>query len=108
MGADGRFLSLAVVVALVAVFLVGCGAATRAASPDFSVLVFSKTAEYRNPSIPDGVAAVQWLSRENGFAVEATESAALFTDEDLRRYDAVVFLNTTGDGLVLCQGSMDG
>jgi len=93
------FLPLAVVVALVAVFLVGCGAATRSASPDFSVLVFSKTAEYRHPSIPDGVAAVQWLGRENVFAVEATESAALFTDEDLRRYDAVVFFNTTGDVL---------
>ena len=51
------------------------------------------------PSIPDGVAAVQWLGRENGFAVEATESVALFTDEDLRRYDAVVFFNTTGDVL---------
>jgi hypothetical protein len=93
------FLPLAVVVALVAVFLVGCGAATRSASPDFPVLVFSKTAEYRHPSIPDGVAAVQWLGRENGFAVEATESAALFTDDDVRRYDAVVFFNTTGDVL---------
>jgi len=63
------------------------------------VLVFSKTAEYRNPSIPDGVAAVERLGRENGFAVEATESAARFTDEDLELYDAVVFLNTTGDVL---------
>jgi cytochrome c len=79
--------------------LVGCGAAARSSSPDFSVLVFSKTAEYRHPSIPDGVAAEQWPGRENGFAVEATESAARFTDQDLRRYDAVVFLNTTGDVL---------
>ena len=87
------------VAALVAAFLVGCGAATRSANPDFSVLVLSKTAEYRHPSIPDGVAAVELLGRENGFAVEATESAARFTDEDLRRYDTVVFLNTTGDVL---------
>ena len=61
-------------------FLVGCGAA----SPDFSVLVFSTTAEYRHPSIPDGVAPVDRLGREDGSAVEATEIAARFPDEDLR------------------------
>jgi hypothetical protein len=93
------FLPLAAVAALVAALLVGCGAAARSASPDFSVLVFSKTAEYRHPSIPDGAAAVERLGGENGLAVEATESAARFTDQDLRRYDAVVFLNTTGDVL---------
>jgi hypothetical protein len=71
----------------------------RSASPGSSVLVFSKTAEYRHPSIPDGVAAVERLGRENGFAVEATEGTVRFTDEDLRRYGAVVFLNTTGDVL---------
>jgi cytochrome c len=63
------------------------------------VLVFSKTAEYRHPSISDGVAAVERLGRENEFAVEATENAARFTEEDLWRYGAVVFLNTTGDVL---------
>jgi cytochrome c len=54
---------------------VGCGAA----SPDFS-----KTAEYRHPSIPDGVAPVDRLGREDDFAVEATEIAARFPDEDHR------------------------
>lgn len=92
-------LLLVAFIALVATLLVGCGATTRSASPDFSVLVFSKTTEYRHPSIPDGVAAIERLGRENDFAVEATESAARFTDENLERYDAVVFLNTTGDVL---------
>ena len=39
-----EFLPLAVVAALVAALLVGCGATTRSAGPDFSVLVFTKTA----------------------------------------------------------------
>lgn len=86
-------------VALTIMLLVGCGAESRTEGPDFSVLVFSKTVEYRHPSIPDGVAAIERLGRENDFAVEATENAAWFADEDLERYDAVVFLNTTGDVL---------
>lgn len=82
----------------VAALLTGCGT-TRATSPDFEVLVFSRTTEYRHPSIPAGIAAIERLGRENGFAVEATEDASRLTDEDLGRYDAVIFLNTTGDVL---------
>jgi cytochrome c len=63
------------------------------------VLVFSKTAGYRHSSIEPGLAAVQKLGRENGFAVEATEDAAAFTERNLKRFRTVVFLNTTGDVL---------
>ena len=61
------------------------------------VLVFSKTTGFRHSSIETGIAAVQKLGRENGFAVEATEEAAAFSERNLRRFRAVVFLNTTGD-----------
>ncbi|AXK31427.1 DUF1080 domain-containing protein [Streptomyces armeniacus] len=64
-----------------------------------NVLVFSKTAGFRHDSIPDGIAAVQQLGEENGFTVEATEDAARFTPENLAKYDAVVWLSTTGDVL---------
>ena len=64
-----------------------------------TVLVFTKTAGFRHDSIADGIAAVQTLGRENGFAVEATEDAGRFTDEGLAPYRAVIFLNTTGDVL---------
>ena len=68
-----------------------------------AVLVFTKTAGFRHDSIPDGIAAVQTLGRENGFAVEATEDAGRFTDEGLAPYRAVIFLNTTGDVLAADQ-----
>ena len=68
-----------------------------------AVLVFTKTAGFRHDSIPDGIAAVQTLGRENGFAVEATEDAGRFTDEGLAAYRAVIFLNTTGDVLAADQ-----
>ncbi len=63
----------------------------------FWVLVFSKTAGFRHESIPEGVAAIAQLGAENGFDVEATEDAAIFTDSGLAPFAAVVFLSTTGD-----------
>ncbi|MFI8850988.1 ThuA domain-containing protein [Streptomyces sp. 891-h] len=66
---------------------------------DSKVLVFSKTAGFRHDSIPDGIEAIRQLGAEHGFAVDATEDAATFTPKKLARYDAVVFLSTTGDVL---------
>ncbi|HJS43002.1 MAG TPA: ThuA domain-containing protein [Gemmatimonadales bacterium] len=63
------------------------------------VLVFSKTAGYRHSSIPNGIAAIRKLGRENGFSVDTTENPGGFTQENLSRYAAIVFLNTTGDVL---------
>jgi type 1 glutamine amidotransferase len=90
-----------------AALLIGCvsGPAASAGPPPGSgetgerVLVFSKTAGFRHDSIPDGVAAVKDLGAAHGFAVDATENAAAFTARNLSRYDAVVFLSTTGDVL---------
>jgi cytochrome c len=61
------------------------------------VLVFSRTTGFRHSSIETGIAAVQKLGRENAFTVEATEDAAAFSERNLKRFRAVVFLNTTGD-----------
>jgi type 1 glutamine amidotransferase len=74
-------------------------AASMPAHPPFRVLVFSRTAGYRHASIPAGIAALQVLGAFNDFAVEATEDPAAFNDTTLARFDAVVFLSTTGDVL---------
>ncbi len=63
------------------------------------VLVFSKTAGFVHSSIPQGVAAIQKLGAENGFDVDTTKNATLFSDESLKKYAAVIFLNTTGNVL---------
>ncbi|HEY0638501.1 MAG TPA: ThuA domain-containing protein [Pseudonocardiaceae bacterium] len=68
-------------------------------APAFSVLVFSRTAGFRHDSIPAGITAVQQLGAANNFAVETTENPAAFTDANLARFRAVVFLSTTGDVL---------
>lgn len=63
------------------------------------VLVFSKTKGFRHASIGVGKTALYKLGTENGFDVDTTENAAAFTDQNLRKYKAVVFLSTTGDVL---------
>ena len=86
--------------------MTACGTSSQAppvspspASPAFSILVFSRTAGFRHDSIPAGVASIQQQGRQRGFAVDATEDSAAFTDEALARYKAIVFLSTTGDVL---------
>ena len=63
------------------------------------ILVFAKTAGFRHSSIPNGKAAIQKLGKENNFDVDTTEDASVFTEDNLKKYAAVVFLNTTGNVL---------
>jgi glucose/arabinose dehydrogenase/cytochrome c551/c552/type 1 glutamine amidotransferase len=60
------------------------------------ILVFTKTAGFHHQSIPAGIAAIQKLGAGNGFDVDTTSDANMFSDDILREYSAVVFLNTTG------------
>ena len=60
------------------------------------LLVFSKTGGFRHASIKDGKIALQKLAAQHKYAVDFTEDANVFTDVNLARYDAVVFLLTTG------------
>jgi type 1 glutamine amidotransferase len=61
------------------------------------LLVFSKTGGFRHTSIKDGKIALQRLATEHNFVVDFTEDASIFTDANLVRYDAVIFLMTTGN-----------
>ena len=63
------------------------------------VLVFSKTAGFRHGSIERGIEALKKIGLENQFKVVATENDAYFTEDSLKQYAAVVFLNTSGEVL---------
>ena len=80
-------------------FLASIAIPVAAAAQQPRVLVFSKTAGFRHSSIPNGIAAIRKLGQEHGFAVDTTEDAGAFTQKNLARYSAVVFLSTTGDVL---------
>lgn len=63
------------------------------------ILVFSKTAGYHHESITQGNTAIEKLGSENNFDVDTTTDAAMFEDDSLKKYAAVVFLSPTGDVL---------
>jgi cytochrome c len=64
-----------------------------------NVLVFSKTAGFRHESIEAGQDALKKMAEEKGFDVTFTEDAEVFKTANLKNYNAVIFLNTTGDVL---------
>jgi cytochrome c len=82
------------IVLLISMPSVGAGAGDRRAS---RVLMFTATTGYRHASIEPGVTAIQALGERRGFSVDDTADPSAFTDRRLRRYDALVFLSTTGN-----------
>ena len=69
-----------------------------------SVLLFSKTNSFRHvDGIEGGTRALVEISTRNGWQIFATENGAIFNEQDLRRFDVVVFLNATGDMLSAAQ-----
>jgi len=83
-------------IVIFALLVVSCG---KKRDGEARVLVFSKTAGFVHSSIPQGIAAVQKLGAENGFSVDTTKNAAYFHEDSLRKYSAVIFLNTSGNVL---------
>ncbi|MES3017391.1 MAG: ThuA domain-containing protein [Bacteroidota bacterium] len=61
------------------------------------ILVFSKTTGFRHESIAAGKAAIIKLGKEQGFLVDTTENENYFNEDSLKKYQAVVFMSTTGN-----------
>ncbi|MHB1921555.1 MAG: ThuA domain-containing protein, partial [Chitinophagaceae bacterium] len=81
---------------ILSLLTIGCQK-TRPGLP--RILVFTKTAGYHHASIPDGIKAIQKLGEEHRFLVDTTTNANQFNEDSLKKYAAVVFLNTTGEVL---------
>lgn len=62
-----------------------------------NILVFTKTEGFRHKSIPKGVETLKALVIELGLKMTHTEDATQFNYKNLKRFDLVVFLNTTGN-----------
>jgi cytochrome c len=57
------------------------------------VLVFYKNTYYFHESIPAGASLIHQLGIENNFDVDTTADSKVFTEDNLKKYSAVVFLN---------------
>ncbi|WP_255702886.1 ThuA domain-containing protein [Antarcticibacterium sp. 1MA-6-2] len=58
-----------------------------------------KLLSFEHKSIPSGVEALLNLGKDNKIQMDTTSNSAAFTEDNLKQYHAVVFLNTTGDVL---------
>jgi cytochrome c len=65
------------------------------AKKKYRVLVYSKTAGYHHASIATGIKAIQKLGTENNFDVDSTTDSTFFTTQNLKKYNAIIFLSTT-------------
>src|SRR4051812_24807145 len=62
-----------------------------------NVLIYSMTAGYRHDTgIPDGNALIDSLGKTKGFTVVKTEDPTQMTYTNMKKYDVIVFNNTTG------------
>jgi len=61
-----------------------------------AILIFSKTNGWRHGSIPSGITAVKKIGEKQQWKVDATEDSLQFNYNNLKKYKALVFLNTTG------------
>src|SRR5690606_12666359 len=85
---------------LTVVFLLGLIPASLALGQQFNAVLFTKTDGWHHDSINAGVTAIQELAKLHDFTVFWTEDAnRVFTDEQLKKYQVVIFLLTTGDVL---------
>lgn len=61
------------------------------------LLVFSKTNGFRHSSIGIGIEAMRLMGEKTGaFTITATEDENAFEPDNLKKYDGVMFMNTTG------------
>ncbi|KAG6844959.1 hypothetical protein H0H87_002073 [Tephrocybe sp. NHM501043] len=69
------------------------------AGPAARILIYSATAGYRHDSIPAATTALKSKGSSINVIFDATEDKTQFTVENLSRYDALLFLSTTGEVL---------
>jgi type 1 glutamine amidotransferase len=87
----------------VATFLTGFfllySLAVSAAEP--RVLVYQRNGKgFVHDNLAASAAAIRELGEENGFAVEVSTNSAVFTDENLTNYQALIFANSNNEAFV--------
>ncbi len=92
--------------AAIAALLLGCaglqvavGAGVVQATPvdwtKIRVLLYTKNGTgYVHDNIPASIEAIKELAREHRFSVDVSDDPAVFTEDSLRKYSALVFSNT--------------
>ena len=78
---------------LVLVIIIGCNSKSSRIT---KVLVFFETTENSHPLALTSIKTLEMLGMENNFEIDTTSNSHDFSDRNLTKYSAVVFLNTNG------------
>ncbi|MFT7560943.1 MAG: putative repeat protein (TIGR03806 family) [Flavobacteriales bacterium] len=62
-----------------------------------SILVYSQTNGFRHGSIAAGITMLRSVAEENSWEIQFSEDSNQFTESNLSQFNAVIWLNTTGD-----------
>lgn len=62
------------------------------------VLIYSATADFRHDSIPTAIRALQSKGASYDIHFDNTEDQTWFTTGRINEYDAIIFLDNTGEG----------
>jgi type 1 glutamine amidotransferase len=63
-----------------------------------SVLVFTKNGKgYVHENIPSSIAAFQKMGKDNYFTVDTSSNPVVFEENNLKKYDVIIFSNTNND-----------
>ena len=82
-------------------FMISLAVAQSTVLSTANVLIYSATRGYRHASIPTAINALRSKSAGYKIAFEDTEDPTWFRDDRLGKYDAIIFLSTTGEGWFL-------
>ena len=63
----------------------------------FSVLVISETKDWVHDSIESGIDLIENIGDKNNFNVYHSDNSKVITSENLKEFNSIIFLNTTGD-----------
>lgn len=70
---------------------------STAQAKQFKALVFTKTSGWHHESINSGVTALRKMANEHYFDLQWHANANKLTDKQLKKFDVLIFLSTTGD-----------
>ena len=95
-----------ILLAAATLFVCGCSTVSVQRTGEKRILVYTLNGltlagknGFVHDNIASSVAAIQKLGVENGFAVDVSDDPKVFTDGNLRKYQALVFSNTNNEVL---------
>jgi hypothetical protein len=81
--------------------------ATAQQTPVARILIYSATRDFRHDSIPTAIQAMRANQSTINAQFDNTEDQTQFNDQVLAGYDALVFLDNTGEGQPVLKNSTE-